>query len=257
MCKPLLNGLRVLFGLVLGLVALTTMAKTERVTVAAAANFAAPLKVIAANFERETGFRVSVSLGSTGQLYAQMRHGAPFDVLLAGDSSTPTLLAEQGFAVAGTQFTYASGRLVLWSPNPDLVDPHGAVLKSDYFKRIAVANPKLAPYGLAATEVMEHLGLLQVLDPKIVEGTNIGQAFQFVASGNAELGFVALSQVFADGKLKQGSAWLIPSSYYTPIDQDAILITGAQNNQAAHAFMHYLRSDAARQIMESFGYEVP
>lgn len=232
-------------------------AQTDRVTVAVAANFAAPMQAIVADFERKSGYRVNASFGGTGQFYAQIRHGAPFDVLLAGDSSTPTRLMEEGHATADTQFTYATGRLVLWSATPGLVDSQGAVLKSDRFKKIAIASPKLAPYGAAAIEVIEHLGLAQALRPRIVEATNIGQAFQFVASGNAELGFVALSQVFADGQIKDGSGWLIPAIDYTPIRQDAILLVRGQNNRAAVAFLEYLRSDVGKKIIESFGYEVP
>lgn len=256
--KALQAMLAVLGVLVLsGLGATTAAAQADRVTVAVAANFAAPMKAIVADFERQSGYQVSASFGATGQFYAQIRHGAPFDILLAGDSSTPTLLKQEGHAVAKTQFTYATGRLVLWSATPGLVDSQGLVLQSDRFKKIALANPKLAPYGAAAVEVIEHLGLAQALRPRFVQAANIGQAFHFVASGNADLGFVALSQVFADGKIKEGSGWLIPASYYTPIRQDAILLVGAQNNRAALAFLEYLTSDVGKQIIESFGYEVP
>jgi molybdate transport system substrate-binding protein len=227
------------------------------VTVAVAANFSAPMRILAADFEQESGYQVKASYGGTGQFYAQIRNGAPFDVLLAADTETPTLLLEQGYAVASTQFTYATGKLVLWSKDPALVDQQGSVLSSNRFNKVALANPKLAPYGAAAHEVLERLGIKLAITPKIVQGASIGQAFQFASSGNAQLGFVALSQVFANGEIKEGSAWIVPSSYYTPIAQDAILLRVGQNNPAAKAFLAYLQSEPAQQVIESFGYDTP
>lgn len=229
-------------------------ALADEVTVAVASNFAAPMKVIAAAFERDTGHQAKLSFGGTGQFYAQIKHGAPFDVLLAADAKTPAKLEDEGMAVTGTRFTYAIGKLVLWSKTPDLVDANGDVLRTGLFNKIAVANPKLAPYGAAATEVIAKLGLTQTLRAKTVEGANIGQTFQFVSSGNAELGFVALSQVFADGRLKEGSAWVVPSKDYTPIKQDAVLLRRGQQNLAAKALLQYMQGENAKVMIESFGY---
>lgn len=225
------------------------------IKVAVAANFTAPMKVIAQDFERDTGHKLSLAFAATGQFYAQIRHGAPFAVLLAADDETPQKLEKEGWGVAGSRFTYATGRLVLWSPNPAGVDPRGAVLRNDTRDKIALANPKLAPYGAAAIEVLDHLGLRQRLAPRIVEGAHITQTFQFVASGNAQLGFVALSQVQENGQLRTGSAWLVPASMHRPIRQDAILLQPGQSQAGAVALLQYLRGDRARAIMNQFGYE--
>ena len=226
-----------------------------QVTVAVASNFTAPMLAVADHFERDTGYRARLSFGATGQFYAQIKNGAPFDALLAADAKTPAKLEEQAMAVPATRFTYATGRLVLWSKAPGFVNDADKVLWTDRFAKLAMANPKLAPYGEAARQVLERLGLMQVLAPKIVQGANIGQAFQFVASGNAQLGFVALSQVFAHGKLTEGSGWIVPGHYHAPIHQDAVLLRAGRNNQAAKALLDYLKTDKARQIILSFGYE--
>ena len=231
------------------------LAQPAKVTVAVAANFAAPMKLIAADFERDTGYETTLSLGGTGSFYAQITNGAPFDVFLAADARTPALLVQEGLAVPGTVFTYATGKLVLWSKHPGLVDDHGDVLVSDKFAKLAVAEPKLAPYGQAAQEVMARLGLTEALASKLVQGKNIAQTFQFVSSGNAQLGFVALSQVFVDGKFKEGSGWIVPSSYHTPIEQNAVLLARGEHNEAALALIGYLKSKKARQVIESFGYQ--
>ncbi len=225
------------------------------VKVAVAANFTTPMKWIARDFERDTGHKLSLAFAATGQFYAQIRHGAPFAVLLAADDETPQKLEQEGWGVAGTRFTYATGRLVLWSKNPGGVDGEGTVLRSGKLDKIALANPKLSPYGAATIEVLNHLGLRQHLAPHIVEGANITQTFQFVASGNAQLGFVALSQVQENGQIKAGSAWLIPSSMHRPIRQDAILLQPGLNQAGALALLQYLRGDRARTIMNKFGYE--
>jgi molybdate transport system substrate-binding protein len=222
--------------------------------VAVAANFSAPMQAIARDFERETGHRLALSLGSTGQLYAQIRHGAPFAVLLAADDETPKKLEQQGLAVAGSRFTYAVGRLVLWSPQTNGVDARGEVLRQGGFDRLAIANPKLAPYGKAAMEVLGHLGLREAVAPKLVEGASITQAFQFVASANAQLGFVALSQVYADGRLQAGSAWVVPESLHTPIRQEAVLLNPGRDHPAAVALLNHLRGERAKAVIRSFGY---
>jgi molybdate transport system substrate-binding protein len=224
-------------------------------SVAVASNFIAPMKQIAADFERHSGHKTRLSFGSTGQFYAQIRHGAPFAILLAADQSTPERIERESLGVPGTRFTYATGRLVLWSTRPGLVDPQGEVLKTGAFDRIALANPKVAPYGAAAMEVMTRMGVADRLAPKRVEGTSVSQAYQFVASGNAALGFVALSQVLDAGTIRAGSAWIIPSSLHEPLRQDAILLNPGRNEPAARALLNYLRGEAAQSTLRQFGYE--
>jgi molybdate transport system substrate-binding protein len=236
---------------------LTGTAQADRVQVAVAANFSAPMQRLAADFQAATGHTVEVSLGSTGKFYAQIRHGAPFEVLLSADDETPARLIAEGSAVAGSPFTYAIGRLVLWSALPGFVDPQGAVLQQGRFKHLAIANPKTAPYGAGAVEALGRLGLLDALRPKFVQGENIAQTQQFVATGNAELGFVALAQVWRDGALSAGSAWIVPAALHTPLRQDAVLLLPGRDKPAAKALLAYLRSDKARAVIRSFGYELP
>ena len=226
------------------------------VSVAVASNFTAPMKAIVQAFERDTGHRAILSFGATGQFYAQIKNGAPFAVLLAADDETPARLEREGVAVPGNRFTYATGKILLWSKKADLVDTNGEILKTGKFDKLALANPKLAPYGAAAMQVLEKLNLTKQLGPKLVEASNIGQTFQFVSSGNAALGFVALSQVFENGKLKEGSGWVVPSNLYSPIKQDAVLLTTGKANVAAQALLQYLRSDKAKAIIVSFGYDL-
>lgn len=228
----------------------------EEVTVAVAANFSAPVQKIAAAFAAATGHKATVVLGSTGKLYAQIKNGAPFQVLLSADDETPIRLGKEGAAIAASQFTYATGRLVLWSRQAGLVDAKGEVLRSGRFDHLALADPKLAPYGAAAVDVMAKLGLAASLQPKLVQGESIGQAYQFVFSGNAALGFVALSQVMVEGKVAEGSAWVVPTHLHNPLRQDAIVLNAGKDNAAATAFMAFLRSDAAKALIRSFGYEV-
>jgi len=229
-------------------------ALADEVQVAVAANFTAPMKVITAAFEQETGHKVSAAYGSTGKFYAQITNGAPFEVLLSGDDTTPTKLVKEGAAVAGTQFTYAIGTLVLWSAKPGFVDDQGQVLATGNFKKLAIANPKVAPYGAAAREVLTGLGLLAKVEPKFVTGENIAQTFQFVSTGNAELGFVALSQVMKDGKIAHGSAWVVPGKLHQPIRQDAVILNKGKCNPGVIALMEYLKGDMARAVIKSFGY---
>lgn len=239
--------------LVAGL-ALPLAIHAAEVRVAVAANFTAPMKIIAQNFEKETGHKAHLSFGATGQFYAQIKNGAPFAVFLAADDNTPAKIEQEGLGVAETRFTYATGTLVLWSKKPGLVDAKGNILRSSQFDKIAIANPKLAPYGAAAIEVVEAMGLRTAIAPKIVEGASIGQTFQFVASENASIGFVALSQVYESGKIKEGSGWIVPSHWHKPIQQDAILLNPGKGNPAAEALMQYLRSDKCRAVMISYGY---
>ena len=225
------------------------------VHVAVAANFATPMKQIGIEFEKSTGHKAILSIGSTGKFYTQITNGAPFDVFLSADDQTPAKLEKLGAAVAGTRFTYAVGRLVLWSAAPDGVDENGAVLNRNTFRRLAIASPKLAPYGAAAVQTMTKMGVLGALQPKLVLGDSIGQTFNMVASANADLGFVAKSQVFENGMLKGGSAWTVPAQLHSPLRQDAVLLTRAQTNPAAEQLLVFLKSSQARSIMSSFGYE--
>jgi molybdate transport system substrate-binding protein len=244
--------------LALLLVALFTAvcASADEVRLAVAANFTAPMQQIAAGFEQDTGHKALPTFGATGKFYAQITNGAPFEVLLSADDETPARLEKEGYVVAGTRFTYAIGRLILWSANPDRVDARGEVLKNGHFKHLALANPKTAPYGAAAVEAMTRLGVLPALQARFVQGENISQVHQFISSGNAELGFVALSQVIQDGRIAAGSAWSVPASLHEPIRQDAVLLGKGKDKPAATALLAYLKSDKARAIIRSFGYEL-
>lgn len=229
-------------------------ARAAEVSVAVAANFTAPMKKIAAEFEKDTGHKAELSFGATGKFYAQIANGAPFGILLAADDTTPEKIAREGKGVAASRFTYAIGTLVLWSPRAGYVDDKGEVLRSGDYRHIAIANPKLAPYGTAAMEVLNKLGLAAQVQPKVVMGENIAQTYQFAATGNAQLGFVALSQVMENGRIREGSAWQVPASMHEPIRQDAIVLNPAKDNEAAAALMKYLRSDKAHEIIRSYGY---
>ncbi len=229
-------------------------AQAETISVAVASNFTAPMQKIAAEFAKDTGHKAELSFGATGKFYAQINNGAPFGVLLAADDTTPAKIANEGKGVADSRFTYAIGKLVLWSKQDGYVDAKGEVLKTGKFQHVAIANPKLAPYGLAAEQTLTKLNLLDSIKPKFVQGENIGQTYQFAATGNAELGFVALSQVMEDGKIKSGSAWVVPADMHEPIRQDAIILNNAKDNVAAKALMDYLKGDKARAIITSYGY---
>ena len=231
-------------------------ARADEVQVAVAANFTAPMQKIAAEFARDTGHKAQLAFGATGKFYAQITNGAPFEVLLAADDETPARLEKEGHAVAGSRYTYAVGRLVLWSPQAGKVDAQGDILKRAPIGRLALANPKTAPYGAAALEVMQNLGVLASLQPSFVQAENIAQAYQFVATGNAELGFVALSQVLQDGKLTSGSGWIVPADRHQPIRQDAQLLKRGNGKPAAVALLDYLRGDKARRIIKTYGYDL-
>lgn len=231
-------------------------ASADEVNVAVAANFTAPIQALAKGFEHDTGHTLIAAYGATGQFYAQINNGAPFDVFLAADDTTPTKLDQEKATVPGSRFTYAIGTLAIWSPTPGYVDAEGKVLERGDFKHLAIANPKTAPYGLAATEVLDKLGLTQATLDKRVEGQNITQAYQFVSTGNAELGFVALSQIYKDGALQKGSAWVVPAELHTPIRQDAVILKKGQDNPAARAFMDYLKGPKAAEVIKSYGYDI-
>jgi molybdate transport system substrate-binding protein len=225
------------------------------VSIAVAANFTDATRQIVPLFEQATGHKAKVSFGSTGKLYAQIEHGAPFEVFLAADTKRPVRAEKAGLAVAGTRFVYAKGKLVLWASKPDLFSDAEAFLKAGDFNRLAMANPKTAPYGLAAQQVMAHLGLWTQLAPRMVRGDSIAQTFQFAVTGNADAGFVAYSQV-KGWKGEAGTEWVIPADYYAPIEQSAVLLTKGADNPAAQAFLDFLKGDAAKAVIEGFGYGV-
>jgi molybdate transport system substrate-binding protein len=229
-------------------------ARAGEVNVAVAANFTAPMNVIAESFEKDTGHKAKLAFGSTGRFYAQIKNGAPFQLLLAADDETPAKLVEEGAAESASRFTYAVGSLVLWSSKADFVDAKGEVLRRGHFGKLALANPKTAPYGRAAVETLTRLGLMVAVEPKFVQGENIAQTYQFVSTGNADLGFVALSQVIKDGKVLEGSAWLVPAELHAPIRQDAVLLISGRGNPAAQALLDYLKGDKAKAVIRSFGY---
>lgn len=228
----------------------------DEVQVAVAANFTAPIQAIAKDFEKDTGHKLVASFGATGQFYTQIKNGAPFEVFLAADDTTPARLESENEIVTGSRFTYAVGTLALWSAKEGYVDDKGQVLKDNAYQHLSIANPKAAPYGLAATQVLDKLGLTAATQAKIVEGQSIAQAYQFVQTGNAELGFVALSQVFKDGKLTSGSAWIVPADLHEPIKQDAVILNKGKDNAAAKALMDYLKGPKAAAVIKSFGYQL-
>lgn len=233
-----------------------TVAHADEVQVAVAANFAGPMQKIAAAFEQSTGHKVLQTSGSTGKFYAQIKNGAPFEVLFAADDEAPAKLETEGAGVSGSRFTYAVGKLVLWSAKPGRVDDKGEVLKKGDFAHIAIANPKLAPYGLAATETIKAMGLTDALTQKYVVGENIAQTHQFIATGNADLGFVAMSQVLDGGSIKTGSAWVVPANLYSPIRQDVILLNKGKGKPAAEALLKFMKTDAAKAVITASGYSL-
>lgn len=232
------------------------LALAQDVQVAVAANFTAPIQAIAKDFEQDTGHKLVIATGATGQFYAQIQNGAPFEVFLSADDSTPAKLEQEGATVPGSRFTYAIGTLALWSAKPGYVDAQGEVLKKNDYQHLSIANPKAAPYGLAATQVLEKLGLTAQVKGKLVEGQNITQAHQFIATGNAELGFVALSQIYKDGKVTGGSAWIVPAALHDPIKQDAVILAKGKDNPAAQALVDYLKGEKAATVIKSFGYQI-
>jgi len=227
-----------------------------QLSVAVAGNFYKALQMISAQYQEQTGDQILLSVGATGKLYAQISNGAPFEILLAADKASPGKLVEQGLAVQGSQFTYAKGKLLLWSGDPGLVDSAGEILKSPQIVHLAIANPKTAPYGAAAIDVLKNLGVYQQLKDKIVEGQSVGQSFQQISSGAVSLGIIALSQVVVDNKIASGSGWIIPATLYQPIEQDAVLLNKGTTNPIAKDFLRYLQTAECKEIIRSFGYEV-
>lgn len=231
-------------------------ARAGEVQVAVASNFSKPMTEIAELFAAETAHEAKLSFGASGKFTAQISHGAPFEVFLSADTDKPALLIEQGLTQENSAFTYAQGQLALWSARAGYVDGQGKVLEDGDFRYIAIASPKLAPYGEAARQVIEKLGLTEVLQARIVMGENISQTYQFVQSGNAELGFVAVSQIMQQGKLQDGSVWLVPEDLYQPIKQDAVLLTTGKDNPAAIALLEFLRGKSAQGVLLAYGYKI-
>jgi molybdate transport system substrate-binding protein len=248
---PLLRVAGIALGLVLNALVLAGAAYASECKIAVAANFTAPARDIAALYEKLSGDTVLLSFGASGQFYALIAQGAPYDAFLSADADRPVQAEKAGLAVAGTRFTYAVGKLALWSRDPSLVDDDGTVLAIGNFSHLAIADPKLAPYGAAAIETMRKMGVLDDLRAKFVTGSSITQAYQFVKTGNAELGFVALSQV---KKNKTGSLWIVPEWMHPPIVQQAVLLNPGADNTAAKGFLAFLKSDAARAVILKYGY---
>jgi len=233
-----------------------TTASAGEVRIAVAANFTSTLNEISFQFEQESSHTTLISSGSSGKFYAQIKHGAPFDVFLSADETRPQLLEDEGLAVPGSRFTYAVGRLTLWSPDPHMLKDDGGatVLANGRFEHLAIANPKTAPYGAAAKHVLEQLGSWNHLKDRIVQGENIGQTFQFVFSHNAQLGFVALAQVLDPKIHGAGSRWDVPEHLHEPLAQQAVMLNIGQHNAAARAFFDFVKGPTARTIIERFGY---
>ncbi len=229
-------------------------AQADEIHVAVASNFSDAIRDLTRVFEQQTGHRITLVFGSTGKHYAQIRNSAPFDAFFAADVRRPKLLEEAGIARPGSRFTYAIGKVVLWSPDPERVDGHGRVLSTGDFRHLALANPKLAPYGRAAAQVMRALGVWDALQGRMVRGENIGQTFQFVKTGNAELGFVAYAQIRRPGASIKGSLWRPPQSLYSPIEQQAVLL---KDSRAARRFLSFVKSGKAREIIQGYGYDTP
>ncbi|MCG8312136.1 MAG: molybdate ABC transporter substrate-binding protein [Pseudomonadales bacterium] len=229
-------------------------AHAEDIKIAVASNFTFAMKALVNQFETETEHRVIVSYGSSGKIFAQIQHGAPFQAFFSADQAKPVALEKSGYAVSGSRFTYATGALALWSRSENLVDQHLTVLHNGNFNKLALANPKLAPYGLAAMEVLQHLGLVDSTRSKWVKGENISQTYQFVATGNAEVGFIALSQLRAKNNNLKGSYYIVPSELYSAIHQDAVLLQNGKDSKAVADFLSFIKSNQANKIIQSYGY---
>lgn len=233
----------------------TRMLQAETVTAAVASNFAEPMRALAAQFELASGHTVKLAFASSGKIRAQIAHGAPYHVFFSADQSTVLALQEQNLVVHGSRFTYAIGRLALWSPLAE-TDPERRLKAGDY-NRLAIANPRVAPYGQAAVEVLKQLRVDHAMQRPRVQGENVAQVYQFVASGNADFGFVALAQIHRDGRISHGSAWIVPHNYHAPIKQDAVLLVAGRRNAAAAELLEFMRSAQAIALIESFGYQTP
>ncbi len=232
-------------------------ANAGEVRVAAASDLAAPMERIGALFQKESGHTLKVIFGASGKLHAQIKAGAPFDVFLSGDEEQPRLLLQEGLAVGGSRFVYATGRLVLWSVQPGLVDDKGAVLNKGNFNRLAIANPRLSPYGVAAKETLGKLTMWNAIQEKLDREDDLTQAYELAATEKVDLAFIALSQIMRDGKVAEGSWWLVPAELHGPIRQSAVLLSGAKDQAAAKDFLAFLKSKKAVAVMRGYGYEAP
>lgn len=250
-----LRGQFVVFALMFGLMGGSACAAEVRAAVAS--NFSAPMERIAALFRQESGHAVKVSLGASGKLYAQIRGGVAFDVFLSADEEMPKTLMQEGLAVGGSRFVYAQGRLALWSVQPDLVDDQGKVLTRGGFDRLAIANPRYSPYGVAAKETLTKLTIWNAIQRKLDKGEDVTETYRLAATERADLALVALSQIMRDGKVADGSWWPVPAAMHNPIRQSAVLLSGAQDQEAAKAFLAFLKSEKAKAAMRGFGYELP
>ncbi len=241
------------------LLTLSLSAHANNVLVAVASDFTRPMDEIISAFTKATGHHAEISYGSSGKAFAQIQHGAPYEVYLSASESYPVELEKTGYAVPNSRFVYALGKLVLWSAMPGFVDKQGNILKTGKFKHIALADPSHAPYGVKAEEVMKNLGVLEKLRPLFVMGENIAQTYQFVSTGNAELGFVSLAQVIDvnNGKLSTGSGWVVPDNLHSPFRQTAVLLTKGSENPAALALMDFLKSPTALAIIKKYGFGLP
>ena len=241
----------------LPLLCATNPVQAEVLTIAVASNFSAPMQEISQAFEAESGHSIRLTFGSSGKLYAQIIHGAPFHAMFSADQAIPARLERENLTVPGSRFTYAQGKLVLWSMHTNAVDRSGTALQQGNFSRLALANPRLAPYGAAAVQTLQALNLVEATRDKWVQGENVSQTFQYVATGNAELGLVAMSQVMRNGELVRGSAWVVPPVLYEPIRQDAVMLRNGKDSGALRDFWRFMRSDFARKRMATFGYDTP
>ena len=239
------------------LVLFSALTNAETTLVAVASNFTKPMTEIAAEFEKATGHTAKLSFSSSGKFVSQIENGAPFEVFLSADESSPLRLEKDGFAVSGSIHTYAIGKLILWSSIPEFIDDQGEVLTNGKFEHIALADPKLAPYGAAAVDYLNRKKLLEKLQPFMVMGENISQTHQLISSGNVELGFIALSQVSEKGKITSGSGWIVPQNFYAPMKQDAVLLKTGDENPAAKALLDYLKSAPALAIIKKYGCDLP
>ena len=246
------SGLQIL--LLLAMLACSSIATANKTQVAVASNFRSAMEALVQDFETKSGHKVVLIFGATGKQYAQIQNGAPFDAFFSADVERPEKLEADALAIPGTRFTYAIGKLALWSPKADYVDSDGAILRSGDFRHLSIANPELAPYGLAAQQVLESMGLWKSLTPRIVRGENIAQAFQFIESGNAELGFVAYAQILNPQRKVTGSYWPVPDSMHEPIEQQVVLL---RENAAARALLEYVRTEDGLNTIREFGYTTP
>lgn len=255
--RPLFIKLFFLLFILLCLFSVGYRAAAEESTIAVASNFIRPMTALVEEFEAKSSHKLRVVYGSSGRLFAQISNGAPFDVFLSADSVKPAALIEDGYGVTGSQMTYAIGRLALWSNKAVVKVDSEEILLNKEFSAIAIANPRLAPYGLAAKQSLESLGLWERLKSKLVQGENISQTYQFVFTGNADIGFVSYSQLGNGNNGEMTNYWLVPSDYHDAITQDSVLLERGAENKASLGFINYLKSDSARKLIESFGYRRP